>query len=163
MTTGAWAEVDPVRRVELLRSWSVRPDHASVNWHEPGAATVAKALLDRGIGVEAGLYSGSAGIVRLVESGLAPQMLRFLAEVTDPDPVGAVGAAARLLEQLEASLPVDRVRVLLHGEDGGAWPVLRLAQARGLDVRIGLEDCLIGLDGAPSADNAELVRQAIGR
>ncbi|MYW34084.1 3-keto-5-aminohexanoate cleavage protein, partial [Streptomyces sp. SID2119] len=35
VTTGAWAEPDPRRRVERVRAWSVLPDHASVNWHEP--------------------------------------------------------------------------------------------------------------------------------
>jgi len=160
VTTGAWAEADPLRRVELVRAWVVLPDHASVNWHETGADIVAKALLDRGIGVEAGLWSGTTGVECLMRSGLAPLMLRFLAEVVDPDPVGAVAEAELLLGGLEASLPLDRVPVLLHGEDGGAWPVLRMALARGLDIRIGLEDTLVGLDGAPATDNAELVRQA---
>jgi uncharacterized protein (DUF849 family) len=53
------------------------------------------------------------------------------------------------------------VPVLLHGEDGGAWPVLRLAVARGLPTRIGLEDTLTGPDGAPAAGNAALVRAAL--
>lgn len=33
VTTGAWAEPDPARRVRLIERWTVRPDHASVNWH----------------------------------------------------------------------------------------------------------------------------------
>src|SRR5690349_11468024 len=36
VTTGAWAVPDPQVRVAHVRSWSVLPDHASVNWHEDG-------------------------------------------------------------------------------------------------------------------------------
>lgn len=34
VTTGAWAEPGPEARTTRVRSWSVRPDFASVNWHE---------------------------------------------------------------------------------------------------------------------------------
>ncbi|CAM5637057.1 hypothetical protein SGLAM104S_03627 [Streptomyces glaucescens] len=37
--------------------------------------------------------------------------------------------------------------MLLHGEDAGAWPVLRLAGLLGLATRIGLEDTLALPDG----------------
>ncbi|WP_037666782.1 3-keto-5-aminohexanoate cleavage protein, partial [Streptomyces lividans] len=47
--------------------------------------------------------------------------------------------------------------VLLHGEEGGAWPVLRLAGRLGLATRIGLEDTLRLPDGCRAASNAELV------
>lgn len=95
VTTGAWAEPDPVRRVTRVGSWTVLPDHASVNWHEPGAAPGRP--------------------------------------------------------------------VLLHGQDGGAWPVLRLAGTLGLDTRIGLEDTLLLPDGGPARDNAQLIRAAAAR
>ncbi|HEX2289416.1 MAG TPA: 3-keto-5-aminohexanoate cleavage protein, partial [Pseudonocardiaceae bacterium] len=58
VTTGAWAEPDTAARLERVRSWTVLPDHASVNWHEPGAEDVAALLLDLGVGVEAGIWSG---------------------------------------------------------------------------------------------------------
>ncbi|MGW2560212.1 3-keto-5-aminohexanoate cleavage protein [Streptomyces sp. NPDC001514] len=157
VTTGAWAEPDPVRRVERIRSWTVLPDHASVNWHEEGAELVAAALLERGVGVEAGIWSGTDGLERFLRSPLAPRALRVLAEVTDPDPATAEDSARALLDQLGAphGLPV-----LLHGEDGGAWPVLRLARRLGLYRRIGLEDVLVLPDGRPAASNAELVEAA---
>ena len=41
VTTGAWAEPDPEARLARVRGWTVLPDHASVNWHEPGADEVA--------------------------------------------------------------------------------------------------------------------------
>lgn len=44
VATGAWAEPDPAARVARVRSWTVLPDHASVNWHEAGAEEVAAAL-----------------------------------------------------------------------------------------------------------------------
>ncbi len=43
VTTGAWAEPAPAARVARVRSWTVLPDHASVNWDEPGAEEVAAA------------------------------------------------------------------------------------------------------------------------
>ncbi|MFD7441107.1 3-keto-5-aminohexanoate cleavage protein [Streptomyces sp. NPDC059909] len=157
VTTGAWAEPDPVRRVERIRSWTVLPDHASVNWHEEGAEHVAAALLERGVGVEAGLWSGTDGPERFLRSPLAPRVLRVLAEVTDTDPATAEDTARTLLDRLGAS---HGLPVLLHGEDDGAWPVLRLARRLGLDTRIGPEDVLVLPDGRPAASVAEVVEAA---
>ena len=159
VTTGAWAEPDPAARVARLRAWTVLPDHASVNWHEPGAEEVAAALLERGVGVEAGIWSGTDGAARFAASPLGPRVLRVLAEVTDPDPDGAVTTARALLAELG---PAHGRPVLLHGEDGGAWPVLRLAGRLGLATRIGLEDTLVLPDGERTRSNADLVTEALG-
>ncbi|MEU9113964.1 3-keto-5-aminohexanoate cleavage protein [Streptomyces sp. NPDC048483] len=156
VTTGAWAEPDPGRRAERIRSWTVLPDHASVNWHEPGAESVAAALLERGIGIEAGLWSGTDGAAHFARSPLAPRVLRVLAEVTDTDARSAPGTARELLASMA---PHDRP-VLLHGEDGGAWPVVRLATDLGLATRIGLEDTLLLPDGRPAPSNTQLVLTA---
>lgn len=158
VTTGAWAEPDPVRRVERVRAWTVLPDHASVNWHEPGAEELAAALLERGVGVEAGLWSGTDGPARFLRSPLAPRVLRILAEVTDPDPASAGSTARALLADLGTA---HGLPVLLHGEDGGAWPVLRLARRLGLGTRIGLEDTLLLPDGSRAESNAQLVAAAL--
>ncbi|MFD5100359.1 3-keto-5-aminohexanoate cleavage protein [Streptomyces albidochromogenes] len=158
VTTGAWAEPDPRRRAEQVRAWTVLPDHASVNWHEPGAEEVAAALLERGVGVEAGLWSGTDGVRRFLASPLAPRVLRVLAEVTDTDPATAESSARALLAELGGARGAP---VLLHGEDGGAWPVLRLARALGLATRTGLEDTLLLPDGRPACSSAELVRAAL--
>ncbi|MEE1943190.1 3-keto-5-aminohexanoate cleavage protein [Streptomyces sp. TRM 70361] len=157
VTTGAWAVPDPARRAALVRSWTVLPDHASVNWHEEGAEEVAGVLLERGVGVEAGIWSGTDAARLFRASPLSGRVLRVLAEVTDTDPATAAGTASALLAELPGDLPVP---VLLHGEDGGAWPVLRLAVRLGLDTRIGLEDALVLPDGSPAPDNAALVRAA---
>ncbi|WP_203656870.1 3-keto-5-aminohexanoate cleavage protein [Actinocatenispora rupis] len=157
VTTGAWTEQDPNRRAALVRAWPVLPDHASVNWHEDGADDVADALTERGVGIEAGLWSGTDGARRFRRWPGHASVLRILAEVTDTDPATAPDTAVRLLDELaDVAVPV-----LLHGEDGGAWPVLRLAVARGLATRVGLEDTLTCPDGTPAADNATLVRAAL--
>lgn len=158
VTTGAWATPDPEDRAALVRGWTVLPDHASVNWHEDGADLVADALLDRGVGIEAGLYSGTDAVRRFSAWPAAHRVLRLLAEVTDTDPHTAPATAAALLAELRDVS--GAVPILLHGEDDAAWPVLRLAVAEGLSVRIGLEDVLHLPNGTPAADNAELVRRA---
>ncbi|WP_435134237.1 3-keto-5-aminohexanoate cleavage protein [Actinacidiphila sp. bgisy144] len=164
VTTGAWTEPDPRRRAALVRSWSVLPDHASVNWHEEGAEIVAEALLEVGVGVEAGVFSGTDAAVRLRRWPHVRRLVRVLAEVVDHDPVTAPGTAVALLDELAALDGLDRAArgpVLLHGEEGGAWAVLRCAAGRGLDVRIGLEDTVVLPDGGAAVDNAELVRAAL--
>ncbi|WP_414169434.1 3-keto-5-aminohexanoate cleavage protein [Streptoverticillium reticulum] len=159
VTTGAWAEPDARRRADLVRSWTVTPDHASVNWHEDGADLVAGALCDKGVAIEAGIFSGTDAPSRFRTSPFAPRVLRVLAEVMDTNPDSAPATAERLLRELGSELPAP---VLLHGWDGGAWPVLRMAVQRGLATRVGLEDVLHTPDGAPAADNAALVRAALG-
>ncbi|MFD8423772.1 3-keto-5-aminohexanoate cleavage protein [Streptomyces sp. NPDC059466] len=160
VTTGAWAAPGPAARVERVRSWTVLPDHASVNWHEPGAEELAAALLDRGIGVEAGIWSGTDGAARFTASPLGPHVLRVLAEVTDPSPRTAEQTALGLLADLGTA---HGAPVLLHGEEGGTWPVLRLAGRLGLATRIGLEDTIVLPDGARAVSNAQLVAEGLAQ
>ncbi|TDD66069.1 hypothetical protein E1293_39590 [Actinomadura darangshiensis] len=157
VTTGAWTAPDPVERAALVRSWTVLPDHASVNFHEEGAELVAEALFERGVAIEAGVFSGTDAAQRFLRWPHAHHVLRILAEVTDGDPETATGTAKDLLHDLGTRLSRP---ILLHGEDGGAWPVLRLAVRLNLDVRIGLEDTLDLPDGSPAGDNATLVQTA---
>jgi uncharacterized protein (DUF849 family) len=156
VTTGAWAEPDPRARLARVRSWTVLPDHASVNWHEPGAESLAAALIDLGVGVEAGIWSGTDAAERFAVSALGPKVLRVLAEVTAAD--AAEDSARTLLAELGTAH--DRP-VLLHGGDDGAWPVLRLAGRLGLATRIGLEDTLLLPEGQPALSNAQLVAEAL--
>ena len=153
VTTAAWVEPDPAVRAKLIRTWTVLPDHASVNFHEEGAELVAEALLEHGIGIEAGVFSGTEGARRFLAWPWAGKSLRVLAEVVDIEPE----TPQRLLADLGEAAGVP---VLLHGENGSAWPVLELAASLGLHARIGLEDTLHLPDGTPAADNAELVRAA---
>jgi hypothetical protein len=127
-----------------------------VNWHEPGAESLAAALIDLGVGVEAGIWSGTDGSARFAVSALAPKVLRVLAEVTDTE--AAEASARALLTELG---PAHGRPVLLHGEDAGAWPVLRLAGRLGLATRIGLEDTLVLPDGRRAVSNAQLVAEGL--
>lgn len=157
LTTGAWIEPDTERRLALVRSWSVRPDFASVNFSEPGAVELCEALLDLGIGVEAGLASVSDAEA-LAESALADRCLRVLVEVEEEDPGRAVATAAAIDEVLDRA-GVARPR-LHHGFGMATWAVLDAAIDRGRDIRVGLEDTLQLPDGRPAPDNAGLVAAA---
>ena len=156
VTTGAWALPDPAQRVAAVRTWSALPDFASVNWHEAGAADVAAALLERGIGVEAGLWHEDA-VRAWLASPHRGSCLRILLEVVEP-----VGDGLAQADALVAALGAGAgdTPVLLHGAGSAAWPVLQDALRRGLDIRIGLEDVLVDVDGLPTAGNAELVTAA---
>ena len=148
VTTGAWTATD---RLSDIRQWTVLPDHASVNWHEDGADDIAMALLDMGVAVHAGIFSGTPAPGRFRGSRYVDRVQRILAEVIPP----AIDVDT-LLTELAGLSPI-----LLHGEDSAAWPVLRRAQTLGLDTRIGLEDTLTMPDGSPAPDNAALVRAAL--
>ncbi|MBF6544242.1 3-keto-5-aminohexanoate cleavage protein [Nocardia brasiliensis] len=157
VTTGAWTATHPGERVANVGAWTVLPDHASVNWHEDGAAAVAEALLARGIGVEAGIYSGTDAARRFLAWPHAHRALRVLAEVTDTDPLTARETAAALLDSLKAKIDLP---ILLHGQDTAAWTILTMAAARCLDTRIGLEDVLHLPDESPAESNDNLILAA---
>ncbi|MCC3778822.1 3-keto-5-aminohexanoate cleavage protein [Streptomyces sp. UNOB3_S3] len=101
---------------------------------------------------------GTDAATRFRSSLFTGRVVRVLAEVTDHGPRTALATAEGLLRDLGDGLAAP---VLLHGSDGGAWPVLRMAVGLGPDVRIGLEDVLHTPDGTPAADNATLVRAAL--
>jgi uncharacterized protein (DUF849 family) len=52
VTTGFWALPDVAARLRAVDGWTVLPDFASVNWHEPGSPALARLLLSRGLGVQ---------------------------------------------------------------------------------------------------------------
>ena len=156
VSTGAWIEPDVARRVGLIRRWT-SPDHASVNLSEAGAVEVMRALLDAGVGIEAGVWSVEDA-ERLAASGLAGRVARVLVEPVDVAPEEAVGVVAAIHGALDR-LSVGAPR-LQHGDAEATWVLLRDAIARGLDTRIGLEDTTHAPDGAPTAGNEALVRAA---
>jgi uncharacterized protein (DUF849 family) len=157
ISTGAWIEPDPGRRLLLVRGWRVRPDFASVNFDEPGAAELARALLQLGVAVEAGLATATAA-ERLMETGLGAQCLRVLLEPQEvelPAALDTVAAMEGVLRRLDATIPK-----LLHGTGPTTWPLLVEAVRRGYDGRIGLEDTLVLPDGALAGDNVDLIKAA---
>jgi uncharacterized protein (DUF849 family) len=159
LTTGAWIDPDPSRRVAAIAAWTVPPDFASVNWHEQGADDVATALLSKGIGVEAGVWH-LEGLAAWSASPLRTACMRVLIELGDGlDARATVAEGERLLAALR---PVagGLAPVLVHGQGSSAWPALAHAATLGLQARIGLEDVLTLPDGTPAPDNAALVAAA---
>ncbi|MFD5421286.1 3-keto-5-aminohexanoate cleavage protein [Streptomyces sp. NPDC127069] len=148
---GVAAEPDPAGRLERVRSWEVLPDRAVVPFAEPGAEPLARALLERGVSVDAVVPLGG---------GAGPEpSARFLA--WRPSRYGRVRLVAELAEADPALVawmrPPPPVPVVLYGRDGAAWPVLRLAARCGAGARIGVGEVLSLPDGRPARSNAELV------
>jgi uncharacterized protein (DUF849 family) len=155
VTTGAWAASESMRQ-RLVQAWVVLPDHVSVNLHEPGAVELAGLCLARGIAVDAGLWTGTAGLDRFLASDLQSLCRRVLVEVTEADPAAAVQAAQAMLTRI--ALPPSRI--LLHGEGPATWHLVREAARLGCETRIGFEDTLALPDGCLAQSNAELVAAA---
>jgi uncharacterized protein (DUF849 family) len=155
VTTGFWALPDADARLRAVDGGSVLPDFASVNWHEPGSEALAQLLLQKGIGVEAGIFHADAA-ASWARSDIAPHCMRVMVEL---GPDGDVATADDLLgEVLAAGSPAP---VLLHGFDESCWLLLEHAGARGVQTRIGLEDTLLLPDGTVARDNAALVAAAV--
>jgi uncharacterized protein (DUF849 family) len=160
VTTGAWAVADPEDRAALVRSWVVLPDFASVNWHEPGAEALTAALLERGVGVEAGLWHEQA-VAAWLASPHRADCFRVLLELPDGLDATKTRRNADTLLGAVGDKVGDRTQVLLHGEGSSCWPALHYAAERGLATRIGLEDTLNLPDGSLAPGNLALVRAAL--
>ena len=157
VTTGGWIEPDPGKRRELVATWTM-PDFASVNLYEPGATDVMWALMERGIGVEAGLET-EFDVERLAGSGLAHRVLRVLVEVVDSDPEAAAGHAMTIDAALDdVGITAPRLH---HGTGPATWRVVEQGIRRGREVRVGFEDVLTLPDGARAPSNAALVTAAM--
>lgn len=155
VTTGFWALSDPDERLRTVQAWTVLPDFASVNWHEPGSEPLAHLLLRMGLGVEVGIFDAEAA-ASWAQSEIATHCMRVMVEL---GPDGDVATADDVLgEVLAADSPAP---VLLHGLNESCWPLLEHAGARGVQTRIGMEDTLLLPDGSPAADNAALVAAAV--
>lgn len=158
VTTGAWIERDPQRRLALVTAWQVLPDFASVNYSEKGASDLGLAFVERGVGVEAGIWS-PADAEAFVASPLAHRCERVLVEPLDREAPAALATAAAILQALDgAGVAAPR---LLHGNRATTWPVLLAALERGYQARIGLEDTESMPDGSPAPGNGALVRVAL--
>lgn len=157
ISTGAWIERDPDRTLACIAGWRELPDHASVNFSEPGAPAVMERLLRIGINVEAGLASVTDA-ERLVLLGLGPRALRILIEIAEQDEAEALAVAAGIRAVLSrAGL---RRPLLLHGFDATMWRFVAVAAEERLSTRVGLEDGCLLPDGTMAADNAALVSAA---
>jgi uncharacterized protein (DUF849 family) len=160
VTTGIWAvDGDPERRLALVADWfgNDRPDFASINLSEPGTDALAASLTDRGIAVEAGLWTADDAD-RLAASAFSRDVIRVLLEPQDDDPDAAVAAAASIEDALDRhDLQGPRVH---HGYGIATWHVIRVALRLGRDIRVGLEDTTVLPDGSRAAGNGNLVAAA---
>lgn len=161
VTTGHWCAPGVEDRLGLIRGWRpLLPDFASVNWHEDGADDVAALLVQRGVGVEAGIWHAE-GLRRWLASPHRGRCLRVLVELPDMPAERVTDEARGLVEPVRAAEP--GLPVLLHGEERSTWPALDLAITWELDTRIGLEDSLLMPDGSPARSNADLALAALAR
>lgn len=161
LTTGAWIVPELADRIAMVREWE-GVDVATVNLSEDGWDEVMRAMLDTGIGVDAGLWSPSE-MSRLLASGLLPHLARVSIELDPGEPYfleGPPEAVAQRVNDLldEAGSVCPR---LTHGMNEWTWPLVRDAFRRGHDTRVGFEDSVLLPDGSTAANNADLVRAAV--
>ena len=158
VSTGAWIVPDAAMRVKAIASWTTLPDFASVNFSEKGAEEVAQVLVQKGVGVEAGL-SEVTDAERFVTSGLAALCLRVLIEPQEQEIEQARAAVKETKAVLDrANIDIPRV---LHGTEATTWAILEDAIKLGYGIRVGFEDTLTLADGRVAGSNAELVKEAI--
>ncbi len=158
LTTSAGVEPDLEKRRELIAAWTELPELVSANMGEQGILELCELLIERGIGIEAGLLSlGDARV--FVDSGIAPRCVRALVEPLNPDPDDAVALAAAIEQVLaDGSVQIEQIH---HGDGIASWAVNRRAVARGHSIRTGLEDTPVLPDGRTASGNGELVAAAV--
>jgi uncharacterized protein (DUF849 family) len=142
-------------RIAAISAWTRAPDVVSLNLAETGAIELGSALLDRGIGIEAGVFT-HGDVDRLLRAPWADRVHRVLVEVIF-EHEGAT--AVELAQAIDARVAVLGRPRLWHGDARANWAVVDAGMAAGVDVRVGLEDTLVGRDGGPAASNAAQVAE----
>jgi uncharacterized protein (DUF849 family) len=148
---------DAADRSAAVRTWRCPPDVVSLNLCEVGVTELGSALLGCGIGIEAGVFTLDDADA-LLAAPWAKAVHRVLVEVIFEHDDDEAVRLARAIDQRVAILGRPR---LWHGDARANWAVVDAGLAAGLDVRVGLEDTLIGRDGRPAPDNAAQVANAI--
>jgi pimeloyl-ACP methyl ester carboxylesterase len=157
VSTGWWIAPRGRARQQHVRAWQVLPDYVSVNLIEEDSGEVIELVLEKGIGVEAGLWS-VRDAEKFVAVPNARNCLRVLIEINEKDFLAGTEAVRQIVEILDrADIRLPR---LLHGSETTMWPFYREALRLGLDARIGLEDGKMLPSGAEAEDNAALIRAA---
>ena len=157
LSTSASIEPDPKRRKLLVASWWELPDLVTANMGEEGILELCELLLERGIGIEAGLLS-LADAREFVKSGIAPSCVRAMVEPLDARPGDAIAHAAAIEQALAAGgVQLEQVH---HGDGIASWAVNRRAVTRGHGIRTGLEDTPVLPGGRLASGNGELVAAA---
>ena len=157
LSTSADIEADPKRRRALVAGWTELPELVTANQGEPGILDLCALLVERGIGIEAGVLS-LADAHAFAASGIAGQCVRAMVEPLGEDPDAALAEAEAIEEVLDAAgIPLEQVH---HGDGPASWAVNRRGAARGHGIRTGLEDTPVLPDGTPASGNGELVAAA---
>jgi uncharacterized protein (DUF849 family) len=158
VSTGQWIEPGPECRAMLISQWYVSPDFVSLNFSEPGLDVIARILVQKNIGIEAGVASLDDA-KRLLDLGLAKNCFRLLIEPDEQD----LNEAVKTTESIERLLlPVfNTSQILLHGLESTAWGLFRMALTRNYSSRIGFEDTLYLESGQMAASNAKLIENAV--
>jgi uncharacterized protein (DUF849 family) len=157
LSTGAWIRPGGRARRAAIRAWSILPDYVSVNLVEEDAPEVIALATEKGIGVEAGLWT-VADARRFAALPLAGTCLRALIEINEQDADEGLDVARAIIAVLDdAGLVLPR---LLHGLDATQWPLYRQSLRLGLEARIGFEDGLRLPSGETAPSNAALIAAA---
>jgi uncharacterized protein (DUF849 family) len=134
------------------------PDLVTANQGEVGIADLCEDLLQRGVGIEAGLLS-VLDAEAFVQARYAASCARVLIEPLDHDPQVALAHAEAMEEvMMRAGIALAQVH---HGDGLASWAVNERAIRRGHGIRTGLEDTPVLPDGTLAPDNAALVRAAM--
>jgi uncharacterized protein (DUF849 family) len=146
-------------RAAAIRAWTSPPDVVSLNLEQDDALALGPVLRERGIGIEAGVFT-LRDAERLLAAPWARDVTRVLVEVIyEDDPAEAVALARAIDARTEA---LGRPR-LWHGDARASWAVVDAGIAAGRDVRVGLEDAIVARDGGRAAGNAAQVRDTAAR
>ena len=142
-------------RIAAVGAWTSPPDAVSLNLSEDGSIELGSALRATGIGIEAGIFT-LADADALLAAPWAHDVHRVLVEVIFEHDDEAAVALARAIDERVAVLGRPR---LWHGDARASWAVVDAGLALGRDVRVGLEDAIVGRDGGPAPSNAEQISE----
>ncbi|MEA2387204.1 MAG: hypothetical protein QOJ22_1378 [Thermoleophilaceae bacterium] len=158
LSTSEAIEPDPDKRLNLVKQWIELPDLVTANQGEAGIEELCDLLLERGVGIEAGLLTRADARAFVARPALVARCVRAMVEPLDADPSDAVAHGAHIERTLtDAGIPLPQVH---HGDAIATWDVMDRGAARGHGIRVGLEDTVVMPDGSLVEDNAMLVAEA---
>lgn len=158
VSTADGIALDSTKKLAAIQSWSVPPDYASVNLGEADCFAVMGILQEKGIGIEAGIWTREDAL-KFQASPFKDQALRILIEIIEPSEADAIAQYEATMEALgDAGV---RGPFLVHGTDANAWLMLARALEDGYDTRVGFEDMMHQPDGSPARSNTALLEAAL--
>lgn len=157
LSTADYIVGDPQQRLRLIEAWSVLPDTLCVNLSEEGIDEVIALAHDRGIGLEAGLFTPED-----VEHFRSLQHVQWKRVLLEPLSMSPKEAETQLVA-LEAALGTPWLDIphVIHGMDTTTYPLLRRAARTTRASRIGFEDTLTLPNGSRATDNVNLFLTAL--